>query len=200
MPEVFDQRYTDYQTQRSALRRLARRVWLASARAQLKGATLDFGCGVGELLATLPSGSMGLEYNRATVAHCRQAGLDVEWYDGIEDGWKLSTIESGRRFESMIVSHVLEHLDEPSVVLRRLLTASSGLGVRRVLVIVPGRAGFRIDATHRVLVDRAMLESPDAVTGSGFRLRRLRYFPGNARWIGDWFAHHELQALFERID
>ena len=72
--------------------------------------------------------------------------------------------------------------------------------MRRALVIVPGRAGFQIDATHRVMVDRVTLERPDTVTGTGFKLRQLRYFPGNARWIGDWFVHHELQALFERID
>jgi len=196
MPEAFDQRYTQYQTQRSVLRRFVRRAYLTSARSQLSGPTLDFGCGVGELLSTLPAGSMGLEYNRATVAHCRQLGLDVGWYDGFEDQWQLSAIPEGKRFESMVVSHVLEHLDAPMDVLGRLLGAARRFGVRRVLVIVPGRAGFRIDPTHRVMVDRAMLESADATAGSGFELEKSRYFPGDLRALGDWFPHHELQAVF----
>lgn len=197
MSGEFDERYTAYQTDRSALRRVVRRVYLRSAAAQLRGPTLDFGCGVGELLERLPAGSKGLEYNRATVEHCRARGLDVEWYDGYADDWKLSAL-SGQRYESMVISHVLEHFDGPAAILSRLLAAARELGVRRVLAIVPGRAGYRIDDTHRTFVDRAMLADPALTAGSGFALHRTRYFPGNLRKIGDWFPHHELQALFVR--
>lgn len=198
MSESFDGSYTEYQINRSALRRLVRKAYLHSARRRLRGPTLDFGCGVGELLATLPPGSQGLEYNRATVEHCRRNGLDVDWYDGFSDDWQLSAIDGDRRFESMVVSHVLEHLDQPMVVLRRLLSSAARFGIQRVLVVVPGRAGFRIDATHRTFVDRAMLSRPDVVEGTGFRVRSSRYFPGNVRAVGDWFPHHELQVLLLR--
>lgn len=192
----FDRDYTEYQAKRSALRKWVRRAYLLSARKQLRGATLDFGCGVGELLAQLPSGSMGLEYNSTTVEFCRGKGLSVCWYDGMADDWQLSAVPQGRRFESMIVSHVLEHLDEPMAILRKLLSAGRRLGIGRVLVIVPGRAGYRIDDTHRTFVDRAMLADAGVVEGTGFALERARYFPGNLRAIGDWFPHHELQALY----
>ncbi|KRD77495.1 class I SAM-dependent methyltransferase [Lysobacter sp. Root983] len=199
MSGEFDERYTAYQTDRSALRRVVRRIYLRSAAAQLSGPTLDFGCGVGELLERLPAGSKGLEYNRATVAHCRSRGLDVDWYDGYADDWRLTPLR-GQRFESMVISHVLEHFDGPEAIASRLLVAARELGVRRVLAIVPGRAGYRIDDTHRSFVDRAMLADPALVADSGFALRRARYFPGDVRKIGDWFPHHELQALFVRSD
>ncbi|KRC38822.1 MULTISPECIES: class I SAM-dependent methyltransferase [unclassified Lysobacter] len=199
MSGEFDQRYTAYQTDRSALRRLVRRVYLRSAAAQLQGPTLDFGCGVGELLERLPAGSKGLEYNRATVAHCRSRGLDVDWYDGYADDWGLTPLR-GQRYQSMVISHVLEHFIGPEAILSRLLRSAGDLGVRRVLAIVPGRAGYRIDDTHRTFVDRAMLADPAIVAGSGFALQRARYFPGDVRKIGDWFPHHELQALFVRRD
>jgi SAM-dependent methyltransferase len=195
----FDQRYTAYQTDRGALRRLVRRVYLRSAAAQLQGPTLDFGCGVGELLERLPAGSKGLEYNRATVDHCRSRGLDVDWYDGYADDWRLTPLRC-RRYESMVISHVLEHFVGPEAILSQLLRSAGGLGVRRVLAIVPGRAGYRIDDTHRTFVDRAMLADPEIVADSGFSLQRARYFPGDIRKIGDWFPHHELQALFVRRD
>lgn len=195
----FDQRYTAYQTDRGALRRLVRRVYLRSAAAQLQGPTLDFGCGVGELLERLPAGSKGLEYNRATVDHCRSRGLDVDWYDGYADDWRLTPLR-GQRYESMVISHVLEHFVGPEAILSQLLRSAGGLGVRRVLAIVPGRAGYRIDDTHRTFVDRAMLADPEIVADSGFALQRARYFPGDIRKIGDWFPHHELQALFVRRD
>lgn len=198
MSTDFDERYTHYQTERSRLRKIVRRAYLRSARSKLRGPTLDFGCGVGELLATLPAGSRGLEYNQATVEYCRGIGLDVDWYDGFADGWALSVVQEGRRFDSMIVSHVLEHLDGPMEILNRLLKAAQRIGIGRVLVIVPGRAGYRIDDTHRTFVDRAMLAGAQVVRETAFQLDSAGYFPGNLRVIGDWFPHHELQALYLR--
>jgi SAM-dependent methyltransferase len=197
MSDEFDQHYTDYQTNRSALRKWVRRAYLRSAARQLRGPTLDFGCGAGELLEKLPTGSKGLEYNLATVAHCKSIGLAVEAYDGFVDDWSLSVLE-GDRFESMVVSHVLEHLHSPAKVLNKLLMASERLGVRRVLVIVPGQAGFKIDVTHLTFVDRAMLCDDAVVAGTGFVVDEAHYFPGNLRGIGDWFPHHELQVVYVR--
>lgn len=198
MSEAFDAGYTQYQVNRSALRKLVRRIYLWSARSKLPGRVLDFGCGIGELLETLPSGSMGLEYNGATVAYCRTKGLDVTWYDGYLDGWALTGVAEGRQFESMVISHVLEHLDAPEQVLRALLLAAERLGIRRVLVVVPGKAGYRTDATHRTFVDAGMLAAPSSVAGTAFTATSIRYFPGNRRALGDWFPHHELQVLFRR--
>ena len=198
-PSGFDESYTRYQADRGALRRLVRSAYLRSARSRLHGAVLDFGCGVGELLATLPAGSAGLEYNMSTVDHCRARGLDVHWYDGFADDWQLSVLPEGRRFDSMVISHVLEHLQQPTAVLNALLHAAGRIGIATVLVIVPGRAGYRLDATHRTFVDREMLEGKPACSGSGFGVGAARYFPGNARWVGDWFPHHELQLIYRRL-
>lgn len=192
----FDGQYTDYQRNRSLLRKLVRRIYLRSAAAQLHGPTLDFGCGIGELLRRLPAGSRGLEYNEATVDFCRSAGLAVDAYDGFRDDWALGALPVGSRFQSMVISHVLEHLEHPVDVLRKLMLAARTRGVERVLLIVPGKAGFRIDDTHRTFVDMALLSSPSIAAGTGFLLARARYFPGNLRKLGDWFPHHELQVLY----
>ena len=179
---------------------MAGSAYLRRAASLLRGRTLDFGCGVGELLAKLPAGSKGLEYNPATVEFCRRAGLDVEFYDGESDHWQLSTLgaEMGGQFESMIISHVLEHLEHPRDVLNRLLWSAARLGMRRVVVIVPGRAGFRVDATHRTFIDLAYLQDASIVCGTAFSFRGARYFPGDLRGLGDWLPHHELQVVFEK--
>lgn len=194
--EAFGQGYTSYQTNRSKLRKIVRRAYLHSARNKLRGATLDFGCGIGELLQMLPPGSRGLEYNQASVDHCIRSGLDVRWYDGYADGWALSSVEQAKRFESMVISHVLEHLDKPMSVLQKLLASAARLGVSRALVVVPGRAGFRIDATHRTFVDVAMIEH--ALRMTEYRIQSHSYFPIDVRAIGDWVTHHELQVLLLR--
>ena len=198
MADAFDAGYTEYQSQRSWLRKTVRRAYLESARSLLHGPTLDFGCGIGELLARLPSGSIGIEYNEATVAYCRERGLDVRWYDGVADDWRLSLLSESAGLKSMVISHVLEHFETPMEILSALLAAAQRLGIERVLVIVPGRAGYRIDATHRTFIDRPMLEDDSVVAASGFGLTRARHFPIDLRALGDFFPHHELQALFTR--
>ena len=198
MSEDFGAAYTEYQLRRSWLRRQVRRAYLVSAARKLTGPTLDFGCGVGELLSRLPAGSMGVEYNPASVALCRARGLDVVSYDGFADDWSLSTLPPDREFTSLVISHVLEHLEQPEEVLHRLLVAATGFGVGRVLVIVPGRAGYKIDRTHVTFVDAQKLAKPGVVAGTGFEMTAAGYFPGNWRRVGDWFPHHELQVLYTR--
>jgi len=196
MNEEYGSAYTAYQTNRSAWRKLVRRLYLNSAAKALSGPTLDFGCGVGELLARLPKGSKGLEYNRASVDLCRQRGLDVVWYDGYADNWRLSTLPKDSHFQSMVLSHVLEHLEDPMAVLRALLRSAKGVGVDRVLIIVPCRVGYGSDATHRTYVDWDMLtNSLDA--DCGYAIAEHRYFPINNFSAGNWFRYQELQVLLK---
>ncbi|WP_157768434.1 methionine biosynthesis protein MetW [Xanthomonas citri] len=192
----FDERYTSYQADRAPLRKLVRKLYLRSAQSLLRGPTLDFGCGVGELLGRLPVGSRGLEYNDATVAYCRSRGLLVDHYDGFADDWQLSVIPDSIRFESMVVSHVLEHLEAPATIFSKLARAAHRLGVQRLLVIVPGKAGFRSDPTHMTFIDAEFLSRPELLVETGFKLKRSRYFPLDQRWLGDWLTHHEMQALY----
>ena len=71
------------------------------------------------------------------------------------------------------------------------------IGIRRVLVIVPGRAGFRIDPTHRVFVDEAMLRQVD---GGGWRIAERFHFPFPLEKAGDVFVYNELHLRFEATD
>lgn len=196
-PITYDERYTRYQTDRSILRKLIRRGYLRSACKQLQGPTLDFGCGIGELLERLPPGSAGLEYNKQTVEYCRARGLKVAWYDGFEDGWMLSVIPKGSQFQSMVLSHVLEHFESPDMILRALLEAVIPFGIQRILIIVPGPAGFRSDDTHLTYVDEGYL-SRALSKQNQWRIEKQRRFPININWIGDYFPHHELQTVLVR--
>ena len=196
MNEEYGSAYTAYQTDRSALRKFVRRLYLNSAVRALGGSTLDFGCGVGELLARLPEGSKGLEYNRASVDLCKQRGLDVTWYDGYADNWQLSALPEGSRFQSMVLSHVLEHLEDPMAVLRALLHSAKSVGVDRVLIVVPGRAGYGSDATHLTYVDWDMLRN-SLETDGGCIIAWHRYFPINRLSVGNWFRYQELQVLLK---
>jgi SAM-dependent methyltransferase len=196
---TYDQAYADYQLNRSRLRKLARTPWLRAAARFAQGPAVDLGCGVGELLARLPGKSIGLEINRASIAHCQAQGLDVSYYDGRDDDWALGPVrERHTAFDTLIISHVLEHLEDPADVLHRVLFGAGGAGIRRALVIVPSAAGFKHDPTHLTFVDQAMLADPALTDGTGFSTERTSWFPGNVRRIGDWFSYHELRALYVR--
>lgn len=190
--------YARYQMNRSWLRKFVRRIYLQSAASQVIGRTVDLGCGVGELLSRLPAGSIGLDVNPVSVEYCRQHGLDAQIYDGEEDDWSLSLLEGQSGLQTLVVSHVLEHLDEPMRKLCRVMTACAGLGMSRVLVIVPGRRGFASDKTHRTFIDAAMLSDAAVVRGTGFALRGTRHFPINVASAGRALTHIELQAVFDR--
>jgi hypothetical protein len=191
--------YTRYQLERNAVRKLVRRIYLRSAAAALRGPTVDFGCGIGELLERLPSGSVGLEINPISVAYCASQGLTAFLYDGECDDWSLGVLDRRHGLESLVISHVLEHLTQPMQKLSALLRACNRLGISQVLVIVPGRRGYESDDTHRTYIDFAMLSDPSVVTGTDFTFASGRYFPGNIRVLGDFFSHHELQVSFRRM-
>lgn len=194
----YDRDYTEYQLNRSRLRRWVRRMYLGRAVKLLPdGPAIDFGCGIGNLLRRLPPGSIGLEYNAETVAYCRRQGLDVIWYDGTRDGWNLGALPSGKRYVSLVVSHVLEHLDAPDRILKSLLAAAGNRGVSTALLIVPGIAGFNSDPTHRTFIDlpwfRKVLGDID-----DWQLTHAGYYPFNHESGGGIFAHNELQVVARR--
>jgi SAM-dependent methyltransferase len=195
---AFDAVYLDRQVRRSGLRRLVRQVYLRRHRRLCSGRTLDFGCGAGDLLAMLPAGSAGFEVNPHAVAHARNRGLEIVSFASDGEAPDLGGIDPGR-FETLFCGHVLEHLDEPAATARRLLDAAHARRIDRVVFVVPGRRGFQHDATHRQFVTRARLEREGLLGPPGWRLRELSYFPGNARWLGDYLTHHELTIVHERV-
>lgn len=194
---AYGEAYTLRQLERSRLRKLIRRLYLRRTVAQLHGPTIDFGCGIGELLARLPPGSVGLDVNPASVEVCRRAGLDARTYDAEQDGFRMTPLQArGERFSSLVACHVIEHFPEPLCRLNNLLRAAAMLGVTRAVVIVPGSKGFRSDPTHRSFVTREDLLSTPVMAGTGFAPVHASWFPLDLRWIGDVFTYHELMVVY----
>ncbi|MGH9809968.1 MAG: hypothetical protein ACRD9W_22420, partial [Terriglobia bacterium] len=95
--EEFDQAYAAEQLRRSRhpLRKIIKRFYLENILRDVQGATIDFGCGAGQLLARLPFGSLGLEVNPHLVAALREAGLNVRQYEPAVDRLSLHEIPVG---------------------------------------------------------------------------------------------------------
>jgi SAM-dependent methyltransferase len=194
----FDQSYADEQLRRARhpLRRLIKRFYLGNILREVKGATIDFGCGAGQLLRRLPQGSIGLEINPCLVQALRSEGLHVELYDAGNDDFGLSPIAAGR-YNTLVMAHVLEHFAEAAEILRKLLRSCKRIGVGRVIVVVPGAKGYRSDRTHKTFVSRRYVEEKRLRVCEGYSLTTARYFPLNLESVGEVFVFHELVLVYD---
>ena len=110
-----------------------------------KGPVLDVGCHIGDLLLTLKARGLevsGIESSPSAIARCRARGLQVT----------QGTIEEVQlpdaAYQTITLSHVLEHVADPVAVLRKLYRALAPGG--RIVIAVPNRAGLaaRIFGRH----------------------------------------------------
>src|SRR6185436_4468474 len=117
--EIYSQDYFDYLHNRSSFRKRIRTLYLNDIKKYCIGKTIDFGCGVGELLKILPAGSIGYEVNKVVVDHCQKNGLNIHLYVPEEDNYELKMIEAGK-YETFTMNHVLEHLDRSSDIINKI--------------------------------------------------------------------------------
>lgn len=196
----FDADYAAEQIRRThhPLRAFIKGFYLRRMLRMLEGPTLDFGCGAGQLLQRLPPGSAGIELNPHLVKHLCSRGLTVHAAQGDMSDFDLHAFRAGQ-FHSLVIAHVLEHLPNPEQALRTLLAACRRIGIRRVLVIVPGLKGFESDATHKVFIDADWMETHIPSECNGFRRAAPAYYPGNSATLGPLFIYHEMQVVFEAL-
>lgn len=156
-PSTRDQDYAD------RLVRLQTKRWKRLVDVQLPyrlhlrrlglGRTLDVGCGIGRQLAHLPAGSVGVDHNAHAVAYVRSLGLEAYLPEEL-----AARLPAAGQFDSVLVAHVLEHMDYAAA--ERLLASYADYLAPggRVVLICPQERGYRTDATHVEFRDAAQLE------------------------------------------
>jgi SAM-dependent methyltransferase len=92
------------------------------------GSVLDVGCGTGSHLAQFPIGSLGLDLSSPNVEACRARGLTAVFAD-----LNRSLPLRDRSFETVFISHVLEHVESPTGLLRE----SARIARSRVVLALP---------------------------------------------------------------
>lgn len=150
------------------------------------GRTIDVGCGLGRNLEHLDVASVGIDHNSQCVDNARARGLTA--YTP-EEFVRLACSEP---FDSMLVAHVLEHLDRSSAneLVRTYLPCVKRNGA--VVFITPQEAGFVSDDTHVRFVD--FCELRDHADELGLSIERLYSFPFS-RSIGKLFTYNEFVAV-----
>ena len=146
------------------------------------GRVLDVGCGIGRNLAHLDGNGVGVDHNAGSVAAARAAGLQAF------TPAQFHASESAGSFDTMLLAHVLEHVDEQTgdALLREYLPAVRPGG--RILLITPQESGYRTDATHVRFVDAA--RAAEHLRRVGAQVDRSYSFPF-PRAVGRVFPYNE---------
>jgi SAM-dependent methyltransferase len=187
--EQYD-KYFEYLKTRSRLALLYRRVWLyPRLNAQLRGRTLDIGCGIGDMLKSRP-GSVGVDVNPSLVEYCRSRGLDARLMELDRLPFDADV------FQSIILDNVLEHIAEPEKLLsesRRVLCPAG-----RMVVGVPGSYGYTLDSDHKHFYSESQLHA--RMAKAGFRAIRTLYSPLRSRHLDSTLAWYCLYGVYEKRD
>jgi 2-polyprenyl-3-methyl-5-hydroxy-6-metoxy-1,4-benzoquinol methylase len=151
---------------------------------------LDIGCGIGRCLDFVRPRGVGVDPNESSVAVCRENGHEA--YTPSAFAVAYAATGSGRPFDTLLCSHVLEHLDEPTGVelIREYLPHLSERG--RVVLITPQERGQRSDPTHVRFMDSAALTRLAAE--AGLVVERISSFPF-PRAFGRWFVYNETVTI-----
>lgn len=195
--DLYTHEYFDYLQKRGTLRRLVRKAYLHDIRKYCIGKTIDFGCGIGELLRILPASSIGLEINPEAVSYCKSNGLLVDLYLPELDDYGFSKIETGI-YRSFTMNHVLEHIENSAEVIQKIFKSCIRLGIRRIVFTVPGFKGFQSDRTHRTFIDMKYFKERGLLDNENYKLRVSKYFPINNEKFSHFFTHNELRIVFDK--
>ncbi len=121
-------------------------------------AILDIGCGLGQMLSHLKNigfnDLFGIDINDESINYCKQKELNVTQVSDIRD----FAIKSEKKFDRIIMSHVLEHIDKENIIdtlihIKKYLLKDGGV----FLLMVPNAqshtgAYWRYeDFTHNIL-------------------------------------------------
>jgi 2-polyprenyl-3-methyl-5-hydroxy-6-metoxy-1,4-benzoquinol methylase len=166
-----------------------------NVRRLCRGDVLDVGCGLGRNLDHLAgragSIAVGVDPNPSCVATARARGLVAFTPADLA----ASEYASDARFDTILVAHVLEHLDEPTAdaLLREHLARLRPGGL--VVVLTPQESGQRSDPTHVRFVDFAALAG--TASRLGLTPQREGSFPF-PRVAGRAFRYNEFNVVWQK--
>lgn len=195
--DIYSQDYFDYLHNRSSFRKKVRSFYLNDIKKYCIGKTIDFGCGVGELLKILPENSIGFEINKVVVDYCQKNDLNVKLYFPGEDNYEFTMIKPGQ-YETFTMNHVLEHLDRSSEIIGKIFESCNRIGIKRIVFTVPGHKGYKSDATHQTFINMDYLIKNGVPGNQYYHLKINKYFPVNSEAFSRYFTHNELRLVFDK--
>jgi SAM-dependent methyltransferase len=187
--------YTNLLIIKNPIRRFVRKYFfIRNLLKFIDGKTLDFGCGVGEILKFMPPGSMGLDNNKSSINYCLNKGLVVRIYRPEIDRYNFNFIKPNS-YKTLLMNHVLEHLDNPKKTLSEILKSANQKKIGRVVIVVPGRKGFEADQTHVEFIDHHFFSQ---IKRNGYKIIYQKYYPIDNVFLSNLFRYQEFITVLEK--
>lgn len=153
------------------------------------GRTLDIGCGIGRNLMALEN-SLGVDHNPHCIDICHSRGLTAFLPDTLHEHAE----EYRGSFDSLLLSHILEHM-QPADAIALLLEYLPYLKPQgRIIIITPQEAGYRADKTHVTFIDFPKVDTVFKAVGAQRREGYSFPFP---RRVGHFFKYNEFVSIAE---
>ena len=183
-----DREYFDYLRSRGVVGYLYRNYWLYPRLSRnLSGRVLDVGCGIGDFLKFRP-GTVGVDVNPYAVEWCRKLGLDARMMDPNRLPFEDAS------FDCVVLDNVLEHISDPSMIIREITRVLADKGC--LLVGVPGVRGYACDPDHKVFYDETALDA--VMTVAGFVKKKVFFTPFRSVWLDNNLPQYCLYGVYAR--
>ncbi len=155
------------------------------------GFVLEIGCGIGRNLLHLGGNGVGVDHNPHSIQVCRVRGLNAL----TSDEFPYSEFAGDARFDSLLLSHVAEHMSRPEVtaLLSQYLPYLKPDG--KIILITPQEAGYKSDASHVEFMDHGKLD--EILASIGYTVSKAYSFPF-PRPIGGLFLYNEFITVGQR--
>lgn len=166
------------------------RRWFFRPLAQVfRGRVLDIGCGVGHFLSVYAQ-AVGLDINPHCIRYCREQGFEVIGGDASSLPFVTAS------FDGILLSHVLEHMEDPSVTLSEAVRVLKGGGI--LYIRVPTTTGYLIDRTHKSYLTYPSIR--DMLRRVGCSVIKHDYYPIPWKALGEVIVYNELRVIARKSD
>ncbi|MFT6436960.1 MAG: 2-polyprenyl-3-methyl-5-hydroxy-6-metoxy-1,4-benzoquinol methylase [Candidatus Azotimanducaceae bacterium] len=170
------------------------RPYRANLRRLKLGHVLEVGCGIGrnlKNLRTIGIEAVGVDHNPYSVEEAKLRGFNALTVDQFNSKYAAEK----EQFDSILVSHVLEHMtmSEAIDLLQCYLPSLKQPG--QVVIITPQERGFSTDPTHVEFMDFEKLE--EIMVEVPLTTHRKYSFPF-PRFFGKLFTYNEFVVVAKR--
>ena len=191
MPEYsYDKAYFEKLIHRTRFQLWMRSFFFAPLRQYLKGNVLDLGCGIGEIANYVESREhyFGLDINPYCVEYLQRKGLWAK----IGSVYQIPLDTAS--MDVIILSHVLEHLEEPDTALAEISRVLKPSGT--FIVIVPMHHGYTTDSTHRIFYQPKQLA--ELAQRHHYEVKNISIFPIPWEFLGELFYFFEYRMIAQK--